>query len=197
MLKYLTDHGCIDMQRLLLLRAKAIGLTDEDAHILMIMMLLMEEGDLYVTPQKIAAYTSAPVSAIDKALLRLAGAHFVDRAHGRLDLTPLYRKLLDAPEEDVKEEVNLAVRFEQEFGRPLTPIEVNIIDDFKRAGYDDETILDALAEASKSNVRNMRYVEKVLSNWRQNGRKITRGVPEDKAPDVPEDVRNFKWWEES
>lgn len=56
--------------------------------------------------------------------------------------------------------------FQHEFGRLLTPIENEIITDWKKDGFKDETILEALKQAVYSNAVSLRYISKILEKWK-------------------------------
>lgn len=56
--------------------------------------------------------------------------------------------------------------FQQEFGRLLTPIEQEIIADWKKEGSTDETILSALKQAVFNGAVSLRYISKILQRWK-------------------------------
>ena len=47
-----------------------------------------------------------------------------------------------------EESLNIVTIFEEQFGRPLSPIELNIIKDWKESDYSDEMIVKALKAVS-------------------------------------------------
>ena len=55
---------------------------------------------------------------------------------------------------------------QQEFGRLLTPIEQEIIADWKKEGSTDETILSALKQAVFNGAVSLRYISKILQRWK-------------------------------
>ena len=57
--------------------------------------------------------------------------------------------------------------FETEFARPLTPIEMDLINQWKNE-HDTSIIKMALREAVKHGARNFKYVEAILNNWKSN-----------------------------
>src|SRR5690625_4495392 len=69
-------------------------------------------------------------------------------------------------EKEEKEKKNLYSMFESEFGRPLSPIEMETlvmwIEDDK---YSPELIQLALREAVLSQVYNFKYIDRILLNW--------------------------------
>ena len=90
-------------------------------------------------------------------------------------LSLLWEKLIvllkqeQTKEADVKEEEtekNLYTIFESEFGRPLSPIEMETlvmwVEDDK---YSPELIQMALREAVLSQVYNFKYIDRILINW--------------------------------
>ena len=188
----LFDYNCIDFRKLLLLKGKSLHLSDQATHLLMIMMTLEELNMTPITPQRIGEYSSLEAQEIDAIMLDLINSHYVDRINGVLDFSPVKRKLLHEKVEE-KKEINLVSLFENTFGRALSATEVSFINDFKRSGYDDEMIVDALKEAAKSNVLNFRYVERILQYWAKYGKK-TRREENEETSQFSDEVKNYHWW---
>lgn len=189
----LVDFDCVDFKKLLLFKGKSIHLSDQESHLLMLMMGLDELGVRPITPEVLQRYSSLTDSEIDHIMLKLIDAHYVDRINGVLDFDPVKKMLLNIKPKEKKKKVNLISLFEDAFGRSLSSTEIELINDFKRSGYDDEMIADALKEAVKSNVHNFRYVERILENWARYGKK-TRPDHEEEADDVSDEVKNYNWW---
>jgi DnaD/phage-associated family protein len=189
----LVDYQCIDFKQLLLLRGKKIGLSDEEAHVLMLMMMMDELNIRPITPKRISQYSSLENSQIDAIMLKLINEHYVDRINGVLEFSPVKKKLLGVKDVE-KEEVNLVAAFEDGFGRSLSATEIEMINEFKRDGYDDEMILDALKEAVKSHVTNFRYVEKVLINWKNSAKSERLEAMKHEEDHFSDEVKNFKLW---
>ncbi len=59
--------------------------------------------------------------------------------------------------------------FEQEFGRPITSTEYEIINAWLEKGYPEELIKGALKEAVYNGVQNFRYIDKILYEWQKKG----------------------------
>ena len=188
----LTDYQCIDYKKLLLLKGKSIGLTDQETHILLLMMTLSELGVRPIYPQKVAEFSSLSIKDIDDIMIGLVDRHYLDRINLRIDFKPLEKLLLGIKVEK-KEEVNLVEVFEDAFGRTMGTLDIEYINQFKRTGYDDEMIVSALKEAVKSNALSFRYVERVLENWAHSKNYIKKYQEEE--PEVSEEVRNYNWWE--
>ena len=56
---------------------------------------------------------------------------------------------------------------ENEFGRALTPFEIDTIRDWIENGFTIDLIKSALGEAVRNKVRSIRYVDRVLLGYRQ------------------------------
>jgi len=73
---------------------------------------------------------------------------------------------------------------QEEFGRPITSIESEIIDAWSESGISDELILEAVKEAVLSGAANFRYIDKILYEWGKKGIKTKL--------DVDNNRKNFK-----
>ena len=72
--------------------------------------------------------------------------------------------------------VDLFAKFEEEFGRPLSPMEYELINNWLDKGTDEELIIEALKEAIYNGVKSLRYIEKILLNWKDKGYKSKNDV---------------------
>lgn len=191
----LKNYNCINFSKLLLIKAKELNINDLQSHILLIIMTMKELNIKPINPQTISRLSTLSLKQIDELLLSLLDMHLISRKRGQLDLTPLYDYLIK--QEVIKEkEIDLFTVFEDAFGRSLNQRELEIINSFKRAGYNDDMIIDALNEAVKSGVMNFRYIEKILENWSKYGvnkRFVKEVVKEDN--DVSNEVKDFNWWD--
>lgn len=78
-------------------------------------------------------------------------------------------------EEDIKE-INKESIFEvveKNIGRVLSPIELEVI---KNWDYDEEIIVLAIKEAMLHNAKTIKYIDRVLFNWKQNNLKTIEDV---------------------
>lgn len=104
-----------------------------------------------------------------------------------VDLSNLYKKIayLVVNEKEKKEEnTTIYDRFEEEFGRSLSSTEYELIGAFLDDGFTDEIINCALKEAVFNGACNLRYIDKILYEWRKKGIKTEE--------DVLKDKQNFK-----
>lgn len=91
--------------------------------------------------------------------------------------------------------------FETELGRTISPLEVQIIREWIQNGMSEELIKEALKEAIINNVRNLKYVERILYNWRSKGFKTKEDVLKDKKNfkkpvKKVEKIYDYNWLEE-
>ena len=70
--------------------------------------------------------------------------------------------------------------FETELGRTISPMEVEIIKEWLHDGISEELIKEALKEAIYNNVRNLKYVDRILFTWKSKGFKTKEDVLKDK-----------------
>ena len=71
---------------------------------------------------------------------------------------------------------NLFEIFESEFGRPLSPMEFEVINDWDKQGYSEELITAALREAVECNAKNFKYINSILLAWRDKGYKTPNDI---------------------
>lgn len=88
-----------------------------------------------------------------------------------IDITNTYRAMASDINVNIKKQTvtNIYTIFEKEFGRPLSPVEYEIIKAWITSGISEELIKGALKEAVFNNVRNLRYIDKILSEWEKKG----------------------------
>ena len=188
-------NKCINISRLLLLRAKELQINDNECHILLLVYTLKDIGIQTVTPQMIQNYSMLSNQELDRVLASLLNKKLIYNRLGSISLNNLEQKLLQENKEveEEKSDINLISIFEEQFARALSPIELNIIKDWKNCEYSDEMIIKALKEAVKSQVLNFRYTEGILSNWAKNGIKQRYIEQEEPKRTVP--ISEYKWWE--
>lgn len=158
-------------------------------------MTLKDIGIKTVTPQMIQNYSVLSNQELDKVLASLLNKKLICNRLGSISLNELEKKLLceNKEIEEKASEVDLISIFEEQFARALSPIELNIIKDWKNCNYSDEMIVKALKEAVKSQVLNFRYIEGILSNWAKTGVKQRYIEQDEPKRTVP--ISEYKWWE--
>ena len=86
----------------------------------------------------------------------------------KVKLDPLFDRLALNQKTD-ENNIDIFLLFEREFGRPLGSFEYEIINKWLDSGVSEQTIKDALKEAILNNVRNFKYIDKIIYEWSKNG----------------------------
>lgn len=195
MIRNLVKSKCINIERLLVLKAKDLGIDGNECHVLLLIYALMEAGVKTVTPAMIQNYSILSSRDLNEVLKTLLNKKLVYNRAGSISLNHLEERLLkdNQAEPSKEEELNLVGIFEEQFGRSLSPIELNIIVEWKESNYSDEMIVKALKEAVKSQILNFRYIEGILNNWARNGIKQRYIETDEPKRTVP--ISEYKWWE--
>ncbi|MCI9585884.1 MAG: DnaD domain protein [Bacilli bacterium] len=117
-------------------------------------------------------------------------------------LDSLYNKLALSMMENKseKKEVNIFDQFEKEFARTLSPMEYEIIGAWFEDGFNEETINLALKEAVYNGVNNLRYIDKILYEWKKKGIKtkadMDNNLDINKKKSSKEEVFDYDWLNE-
>lgn len=145
----------------------------------LILVSYLINGDMLFNPKKISSELSMPLGELMDYLEHLKELDLVKielkkvnnvRAEV-INLDGFYNKLLgllmDEPSKN--EDSHIFDIFEKEFGRTLSPMEYEIINAWKDSNIAEDTILLALKEAVYNGVNNLRYIDKILSEWSKKG----------------------------
>ena len=84
-------------------------------------------------------------------------------------------------EEKKESSTNLFDVFEKEFGRTLSPIEYELINGWLDNEFSEELVKAALKEAVYNGVSNLRYIDKILYEWKKKGIKTPEDVEKNKV----------------
>lgn len=95
-----------------------------------------------------------------------------------VNLDPIYKCMIDGLMKNNKKVVNNNIfeKFEKEFSRTLSPMEYEIINDWLDKNTSEELILGALKEATYNGVNNLRYIDKIIYEWKKKGFKNMEDV---------------------
>lgn len=193
MMNYLKDWNCIDYEGLLLLKCKDIHISSEECCVLLY-IIRFGKMDVVVTPMLLMEYLSFDSKIIDQCLHNLMKLEYIVNVNGCIEIGCLYERLLLNQESvDKPKSVNLIKQFEEEFGKPLTPMELSMLREWKESNkYDDDIILKALKEAVKSNVLRFRYIDGILENWKKTG--VKQRFAEETEDPSSSISSEFEWW---
>lgn len=114
----------------------------------------------------------------------------------------IYNLLLDTNiEEEPAVDNDIYLKFENELGRTISPTEIELINDWLRDGVTKEIIEEALKEAVFNNVRNFKYIDRIIYNWRSKGLKTKNDIIKEKknyrkVQAMKEPIYDYNWLEE-
>lgn len=80
----------------------------------------------------------------------------------------MFSRLIDE-EKNETDKKDLYDTFEKEFGRTLSPMEYEIINNWLEQKISEDLIIAALKETVFNGVNNLRYVDKILYEWNKRG----------------------------
>lgn len=185
-LTVLLTSGFLAVPSLLLKSYKQLGLSDEEMMLVLHLLQFRQEGVEFPTMAQIVSRMTVHEDMLPSMLLQLKRLGFLDIAtvqgsfEESYDLRPLYRKLIEFLEPKPKKQTptsldllekkdqNLFAIFEQEFGRPLSPLECEMIVKWMDEDrYRDELIREALREAVLSGKFNFKYIDRILFEWQK------------------------------
>ncbi len=187
MLKWLQE-GNIHIPTTLLTHYHALKLNEKELVLLLQVLAFLDKGNEFPTPPEIAANMSIDAAECHELLSQLIRRGYISIIDGendygirfeRYSVEPLWEKLIDEylaadkKEEaviDQKKETDLYTCFEQEFGRPLSPFEIETLGMWLDDDHHDTVIIKAaLKEAVISGKLNFRYIDRILFEWKKNG----------------------------
>ncbi len=118
-----------------------------------------------------------------------------------IDIDNLYEKLvlMSIETDEVKEEESQIYNIiENELGRTLSPIEYETIGGWLNANISEELIKEALKEAVLNGVHNLKYIDKILSEWSKKGYKKASDVKKKKNKEQEKiEIYDYDWLDDN
>ena len=114
-----------------------------------------------------------------KGLVSLESVKDLDnRLNEVVSLDGVYSSIVEATNNETKEEIKVDVFkvFERELGRPMSSMELELINGWLVSGTSEEMILGALREAVYNGVTHFRYIDKIIYEWEKKGFKTMDDV---------------------
>lgn len=185
-------EGNVSFPQVLLKNYTKLGLNEQEMMCILQIQSFATDKESFPSMEDIAARMSlsaAQVMAIVDGLMKKGILTIEQNASQAViseafSLQPLWKKLSLLywnKEEEAKvasqqqTEVNLYTIFEAEFGRPLSPMEAEMISSWlDQDGMSNEVIQEALKEAVISQKLNFRYIDRILLNWTKQGVKTSQ-----------------------
>lgn len=193
--------------QILFYRYKELNLTLDELYFL---IYLLNSDSLVFNPKKMSMDVDMDMSKILEMVNNLSGKDVLAlelKKEGNirneyLSLEKLYNKLgFLLINEKVEEPIpHLFDIFEKEFGRTLSPIEYELINGWLNNEFSEELVRCALKEAVYNGVSNLRYIDKILYEWKKKGIKTIEDVEknkmkfhQDKENEETPDVFSYDW----
>ena len=164
-------------------------------------------GELNMSLEEVMTYIS---NLTDKKYIRVKSVkNDKDIMEDIIDLSNFYQKLslimvsdFNKKSSDIESSVFSFI--EKEFGRTLSPVEVEIIKSWLENGYTEELVREAVKEAVFNGVSNLRYIDKILYEWQKKGIKNKKDVDKnremhrkkEKEEPVEEEIFDYNWFED-
>lgn len=189
------DAGNIDISLVLLQRYHEIGLTDQELIIYLQIKAMLDRGYVEPSTEKIAKYMGIQPTQVFSGIENMRAKNLVvfetkrdekQRLVTTLNFHQLYQKLMELPDgsavravdrqandgnnfRQIKDEPSRADIFtmlEQEFGRSLSPIDLEIVSNWFDVDHFLPILMqEAIKEAVANQALNLRYIESILVNW--------------------------------
>lgn len=118
-----------------------------------------------------------------------------------ISLDPFYQRIETNYVDKKTEEqtTKIFTIFESEFGRPLSPMEYELINGWLKSGTSEDVLIGALKEATFNGVRNFRYIDKIIYEWGKKGFKNMNDVENNLKRNPKEDNQelfDYNWLED-
>lgn len=184
LLKKWLKAGQTTVPNVLLMHYKSLGLADKDLVVLIQLLSLVDNGQTFPDSQLLADRLDVSREEAFKAIHHLMNKKLIaietstDKEGKTVDefsFDLLYEKLAYLLEEEDKivkgkehtlSSKDLYSRFEEEFGRSLSAMEIQTISMWiEEDNYSPELIECALREAVLSQVYSLKYVDRILLSW--------------------------------
>ena len=199
----LLKNGYVVIPKLLLKNYRKLKITEKE---LLLLIILMDNCDF--DPERMAkevGMSSKEVLTLvsgltQKDIIVLNSVTNNNVCDEYIALDNLYEKLALILMENKEENKssNIFDTFEKEFARTLSPMEYEIIGAWIEAGFEEETIKLALKEAIYNGVTNLRYIDKILYEWKKKGIKSQKDIANVKKGEQSknEEVFEYDWHNE-
>ena len=204
--KEIIQNRDIVIPRLLFMNYKNIGLTEQE---LILVIYIMNTSEIF-NPKQISNDLNITLNNVmelmedltSKSIIRLELKKIGNIRNEYINLDGLYEKLTFKilNKEEPEKQTNIYSIFEEEFGRTISAMEIEIINAWIDNGTSEETILLALKEATYNGVSNLRYIDRIISEWSKKGIKTQEDVEKSrmnfrqKKENKPKnDILNYDW----
>ena len=189
------ERGNVTIPQLFFQHYKTLDIKDVEAMLIMHMISFQAEGSKFPTPSDLEARMHLDLNQISTILQRFMQRGLLEIHQGQdengvlfehFSLQPLWNRLINLlvsektteAEQVVKaDEGEIFTLFEQEFGRLLSPMECETITMWlDEDGHTAQIITAALKEAVLAQKLSLRYIDRILFEWKKKNVKTLADV---------------------
>ncbi|MUK87295.1 DnaD domain protein [Ornithinibacillus sp. L9] len=158
-----------------------LGLNETELMVIIQIYRFINQNNFFPTPSELSSYLTIEEKDCAKILRKLMQKSILtieqleneqNQLSEAYSLEPLWERLYSIQEEKKEEQLEgtLFILFEQEFGRPLSPFEIETINTW----LDEDEISPALIKAGlRESVLmsklNFKYIDRILREWKRKG----------------------------
>ncbi len=169
---------------------RQIGMDETEVMVVLQLIRFQAENTMFPTPSEMAEVTNYDDQVVSRSLRQLMQKHLMtieetENGAGIVDeyysLEPLWQTLYTKDDkkstQPTDQSVEVFKQFEREFGRVLSPIEIETINIWlDEDQYDVRLIQQALREAVLLSKLNFKYVDRILQEWQKKGIKTVEAA---------------------
>ena len=148
---------------------KSLDLTMNELLLVLYLLNIKNSLDLVDIENKVSLSEEEVLSSystlLSKGLIEVKMEKIDGKINETISLENLYNKLIYNEKEQKSNNDDIYSCFEREFGKTLSAMEYEIINKWLENGTKEEMIKEALKEAVKSGVTNLRYIDKIIHEW--------------------------------
>ncbi|MDN4493835.1 DnaD domain-containing protein [Ureibacillus aquaedulcis] len=180
------EQGNVSIPKLFFQHYKALKISDDEALLLLHLLAFHSEQNDFPTPSDLVERIYFSENEISLKLQRLMQKGFLEITQGidangivyeKYSLYPLWERILDYIEAsslqkeleiEKNEEGEIFTIFEQEFGRLLSPMEIETISMWIDTDHHSPAVIKAaLKEAVLAGKISLRYIDRILFEWKK------------------------------
>lgn len=158
---------------------RSIGLNEQDVVLILQIHRFLQENNEFPTPSEIASTLTISESECVNNLRKLIQRNVLEIKELRNEqnqlseaysLDPLWEKLFTENTNIEQTEGTIFILFEQEFGRPLSPFEIETINVWLDEDHLAPSLIKAaLRESVLLGKLNFKYIDRILREWKRKG----------------------------
>lgn len=164
----------------LLTSYKSFGLNEQELVVILQIYRFLQSQNEFPTPAELANYVTISEQQCLEILKKLIQKNLLtieernneyDQFSEAYNINLLWERLFDNNEEEKEENLGtIFVLFEQEFGRPLSPFEIETINTWLDVDMIKPQLIKAgLREAVLMGKLNFKYIDRILREWQRKG----------------------------